>query len=216
MWPAIKRFEMPRRSLAPATGDVARPAHPAGRDGPGGPRTNSERERDLAVASAKPDKPKNDVNAVDDAQRVRAADSAGARGDDPRAPACGFSERATGCSQRGQAGMAWLIGPTEGGKSSPQASTGEEGALTCEPSRAQSPGSTMSQASEPDDPPSDADVADGDDQVRESPEGQEEEAGRGRSRGRDVDLNGEIGAPGERGEDEQPAAPLAVLGSLPG
>ena len=66
----------------------------------------------------------------------------------------------------------------------------------------------MSQASEPDDPPSDADEADGNDQVRESPEGQKEEAGRGRSRGRGVDLNGGIDAPGERGEDEQPAAPL--------
>ena len=78
--------------------------------------------------------------------------------------------------------MAWLIGPTEGGKSSPQPSTGEEGVLTCEPSCAQSPGDTVSQASEPDDPLSDASVADGDDQVRESPEGQEEEAGRGRPR----------------------------------
>ena len=66
------RFEMPRRSLAPTSGDVARPAHPAGCAGPGGPRTISESERDLTVASAGADKPKFDVNAVDDAQDVRA------------------------------------------------------------------------------------------------------------------------------------------------
>ena len=97
---------MPRRSLAPTSGDVARPAHPAGCAGPGGPRTISESERDLTVASAGADKPKFDVNAVDGAQDVRAAGEAGAWGDDLMAPARGFSERATGRNQRGQAGKA--------------------------------------------------------------------------------------------------------------
>ena len=141
---------MPRRSLAPTSGDVARPAHPAGCAGPGVPRTISGSERDLTVASAGAGKPKFDVNAVDNGLSGRAS---GVCGGEPTAPARGFSERATGPNLREQAGKARLMGSAqEGGKSSPQVSAGEKGALTCDSPRAQSPGSTMSQASEPDDP----------------------------------------------------------------